>query len=88
MIVFTRHARHKAVERGIVESELLHTIEQGVLIEVRGGRQIRRLVFTSGYEWSGARYAHKEVTVVYVDEGDVTTVITAIARYGTWEKAR
>ncbi len=42
-------------------------------------------MFTAGYEREGKKFPHKEITVVYVEEGDDTIVITAIARYGRWE---
>ncbi len=82
---FTGHARRQMAERGILDDEVIETIHSGEFVEVEMGRSGRRKVFTSGYEREGRSYPHKEVTVVFVVEGDTTTVITAIARYGRWE---
>ena len=87
MIVITSHAREKMRERGILDSEVAETMEAGERVSTRGPRQVNRRVFTSGYERLGHTYPHKELTVVYVTEDDVTTVLTAIARYGRWEEA-
>ena len=85
MIRFTLHAREQMDERGILEDEIAQTIETGELVGVRERRQVRRQVFTSGYEREGRLYPHKEVTVIYVEENGVQVVLTSIARYGMWE---
>ena len=90
MIVFTAHAREKMLERGILESEVVQAVHQGSSVGVQersGNREIRRWVFRAGYEREGRVYPHKEVTVVYVVEGDAVIVLTSIARYGKWETA-
>ena len=71
------------LERGVLEAEVGETVEEGELVGVRARRQIRRRVFRSGYERRGQVYPHKEITVVYVVEGGLATVITSIARYRT-----
>lgn len=73
------------IERDIKEDEVVETVESGDLVEVRERRWVRRRVFTSGYQWRNRTYQHKEVTVVYVIEEDVTIILTAIVRYGRWE---
>ncbi len=87
MIRYTLHAREKMVERGILEEEVAETVEAGERTGRRGHRQVRRRVFSSGYEREGRRFPHKEVTVVYVEEGGETIILTCIARYGVWEVA-
>lgn len=85
--VYTLHVRIQMLERGITDAEVKDTVEAGTVISTRGGRLIRRKVFTQGYRWSERAYPHKEVSVVYVTEGDEIIVSTVIARYGRWEGA-
>ena len=74
-------------ERGISEEEIDETVKAGERTGRQGHRQVRRHVFTSGYEREGLRFPHKEVAVVYVEEGGETIILTCIARYGVWEVA-
>ena len=66
--------------RGIEENEIVDTVEAGELIDTVSNRFVRRCVFTEGYRWHGREYLHKEVTVVYVTEGQRSVILTAIAR--------
>ena len=83
--VYSLHVRIQMLERGITDTEVRDTVEAGTVIGMRGGRLIRRKVFTEGYRLSERAYQHKEVSVVYVTEDDQIIVITAIARYGRLE---
>ena len=84
---FTPHVTRNMRLRGIEEDEVITTVAVGDLIDTVGNRFIRRRVFTEGYRWYARDYLHKEVTVVYVIEGQQTVILTAIARYGQWEGA-
>ena len=53
MIVFTRHARKKMGERGILESEVIEAVEVGEGIDVEADRRLSRVVLTAGYKWRG-----------------------------------
>ncbi len=57
--------------------------------ELGGGVTVRSgaAYFHPAYEREGRRFPHKEVTVVYVEEGSDTIILTCIARYGAWEVA-
>lgn len=82
---FTSHARVQISERGVSESEVAETLQLGELVDARLPRIGRRRVFTEGYERGNQIYPHKEVTVIYVEEGISTVIITVFARYGRWE---
>ena len=84
MIEFTRHARLKMEERGAVESEVIHTIQMGAECPADPPKLCKETVFRHGYEWDGRLYAHKQVRVIYAEEGSTTTVVTVITRYGEW----
>ncbi len=75
-------------ERGVNEEEVDEAIQEGILLTVRGNRRGRRKVFAVGYQWESRDYPHKEVTVIYTEEGEQQLVITVIARYGRWEEAQ
>ena len=84
-IKFTSHARVQISERGVSESEVAETLQLGDLVDARLPRVGRRRVFTEGYERENRVYPHKEVTVIYVEEGINTVIVTVFARYGRWE---
>ena len=85
MVEFTRHARRRMLERGAVESEVVHTIKTGAECPAALPKLCTEMVFRHGYEWEGRMYAHKQFRVIYTEEGSTTTVVTVITRYGEWD---
>ena len=84
MIEFTRHARLKMQERGAVESEVILTIQMRDECPADPPKLCKEMVFRDGYEWERKLYNHKQVRVIYAEEGPTTTVVTVITRYGEW----
>ena len=74
------------VERGATESEVADTIQTGTEYPARLNRLGREKVFRDGYEYQGRSYPHKQVGVIYVEEGSVTTALTVITGYGEWRE--
>jgi len=87
VLSYTSHARTKMTERGVREEEVVETVRAGALLRVRGNRIGRRRVFAVGYQWEGRDYLHKEVAVIYTEEGEQQVIVTVLARYGRWEEA-
>ena len=83
-IIYTNHARTRMREYAISEEEVIEVLEMGNLSRARFNRQMREKVVTVEYRWQEHDYPHKEVRVVYVQEQDVSTVITVRAPYGIW----
>ena len=86
MIEYTDHARRKMRERGAIESEVVDTILLGNYYPADPPKDGRELVFRDGYEFKGKSYPHKQLRVIYAEEGPKTTVVTVITRYGEWEE--
>ena len=84
MIEFTRHPRLRMQERGVVESEAVRTIQMGAECPADPPKLCNEMVFRRGYEWEGKLYSHKQVRVIYAEEGSKTTVVTVITRHGEW----
>ena len=74
-------------ERGATEAEVEEVLRYGAETNARPPAFRRSLVFTDGYYHpsNGRWYQHKEVRLIYVIEGDLTTALTVIVRYGYWE---
>ena len=84
-ITYTLHATQRMGESGVSADEIVEVLATGSLSQGRYNRLIRRKVLMAGYTREGRDYPHKEVRVVYVQEDNVTYVITVWARYGRWE---
>ena len=84
-IVISRHAMTRMTQYDVSEEEIREVLETGNPFHVEGDRMAKELVLVSGYRWRGRDYPHREVSVIYVEEGTVTTVVTVWARYGVWE---
>ncbi len=86
MIRFTDAALTKMAQRGISREEVAATMSSGSEIVAHSNRRGKLAVFPfNGYRRS-KWYAEKEVRVIWVDEpDDVQLVLTAIARYGTFQ---
>ena len=79
------HTRDNLEERGTSEEEVRLVIRTGTITPARFGRLIARRVLTDGYEQNGRLYRHKEVSVVYVFDGDAIVTVTVKTRFGFWE---
>ncbi len=84
MINFSPHALLSMRKRGALRSEVIDTIQTGSVYPAYLNRLGREKVFREGYEWEGRSYPHKQIRVIYVEEGPVTEVVTVITRYGEW----
>ena len=73
-------------KRGALRSEVIDTIQTGSVFPAYLNRLGKEKVFREGYEWEGGSYSHKQIRVIYVEEGPVTEVITVITRYGEWKE--
>ena len=73
-------------KRGALRFEVIDTIHTGTEYPAHLNRSGREKVFRDGYEYEGRRYPHKQVRVIYVEEGPVTAIVTVIARYGEWKE--
>ena len=81
-VVYTAHARIRMQHNGVSHDEIMEVLETGAFSLGESNKLIREKVFTAGYQRRGRYYPHKEVRAIFVDEIDVTTVITVRARYG------
>ncbi len=88
MLLYTSHARSKMQERGVSEEEVIATVREGASATLEDNRLLRRKVFTMGYQRRGRSYSHKEVTVIYTEEGEHQVIVTVLARYGRWEQVQ
>ena len=86
MINFSPHALLSMRKRGALRHEVIDTIRTGTEIPAHLSRLGREKVFRDGYEWEGRSYLHKQIRVIYVEEGPATEVVTVMARYGEWEE--
>ena len=86
MINFSPHALLSMRKRGALRSEVVDTIYTGTEYPAYLSRLGREKVFREGYEYEGVSYPHKQIRVIYIEEGPVTEVITVIARYGEWKE--
>ena len=86
MINFSPHALLSMRKRGALRSEVIDTIYTGTEYRARLSRLGREKVFREGYEYEGRSYPHKQIRVIYIEEGSVTEVVTVIARYGEWKE--
>lgn len=83
-IVVIEHARQRMEERGIDIEELRSVLDEKNFTTSHSGRKIKEKVFSYNSEWLGEQYPEKKVGVIYVEEGDITIVLTAVAFYGAW----
>jgi hypothetical protein len=81
MIKIHVHAKERMEERGINESEIIETIENGESFPVKFGRNGFRRNFIFNGLWRGKSYNIKQVEVITVNENDDIIVITVIAKY-------
>ena len=84
MINLSDHALLSMRKRGALRSEVIDTIHTGTEYPAYLNRLGKEKVFRDGYEYEGRSYPHKQIRVIYVEEGPVTEVVTVIARYGEW----
>ena len=85
---FSDHACRSMRKRGAAEFEVVDTIQSGRDHPARHPKLGRAKVFRDGYEHEVRQYPHKELWVYYVEEREVTTVVTVIVRYGYWESEK
>lgn len=80
-IRFSRHALEQMSERGASEAEVVQAIRDGQSEAARAGRVICRLNLPYDAEWSGRRYAIKQVAPVVAEGPDALVVVTVYTFY-------
>jgi hypothetical protein len=75
------HARERADERGVSESEVIATVEAGERFPAKFGRTGFRRNFAFNGVWRGKRYGTKQIEAFAVEEGGHWLVITVVVRY-------
>jgi hypothetical protein len=75
------HARERADERGVSESEVIATVEAGERFPAKFGRTGFRRNFAFNGEWRGKRYGTKQIEAFAVEKGGHWLVITVVVRY-------
>ncbi len=81
-IVIHPHAKARLSERGVSETEVLQTLEEGVKTPTKFGRLSFKYTFDFNAHWQDKFYSYKEVEVIAVQTGpDELLAITTIARY-------
>ena len=81
MIRFTAHALERMAERGATRNEVEQTIFDGDTVPARHGRIGFRYTFPFNAWWNGQYYAHKQLTVYTVEDGEDSIAITVLCRY-------
>ena len=76
------HARARAEERGVSESEIKQTVLGGIEFAAKAGRKAKEKIFGYHREWLGREYEQKKVQVIYLETGEEIIVITVKAFYG------
>jgi len=80
-IVIHPHARERMRERGILEDEVIATVEHGEQFPVKYKRSGFRRNFEYNSEWRGKHYRTKQVEVYASREAATFVVITVMAKY-------
>ena len=80
-IVFSPHAREKALDRGASESEVRAAILSGSPEPARKGRVMFRKNFAFDCCWRGKHYSVKQVAPVIVEEEDRIVVVSVYVYY-------
>ncbi|RJO68681.1 MAG: DUF4258 domain-containing protein [Myxococcales bacterium] len=75
------HALERGRERGILESEIVATIQKGEHFPAKFGRLGFRKNFPFDAIWRNRHYPIKQVEAIAVEEGADLVVITVITRY-------
>ena len=76
------HALARLGERGVLEAEVITTVETGRSFPAKFGRTGFRLNFNFNSEWRGKHYTTKQIEAYAVQETNGSwLVITVIARY-------
>lgn len=81
MVKLHPHAQERLFERGINETEVAETVEEGESFPAKYGRMGFRRNFSFNGVWRGKHYATKQIEAYAVKDGDDWVVITIIARY-------
>ena len=76
------HTLQRAIERGATENEITDTINSGVNILGRLGRQGKSQVFLFDAERNGKYFEEKKLEVYYVIESNIIITITVYVFYG------
>jgi hypothetical protein len=75
------HARERADERGVSESDIFATVESGERFQAKFGRTGFRRNFVFNGLWRGKRYSTKQVEAFAVEESGRWLVITVVVKY-------
>jgi len=75
------HAKARAVERGVTDTEVVATVEGGEPFPAKYGRAGFRRNFPFNDIWGGKHYPVKQIEAYAVKEADDWIVVTVIARY-------
>jgi len=81
MVRLHPHAKERLSERGVLEQEVIATVEEGETFPAKYGRIGFRRNFPFNGIWRGKHSATKQVEAYAVQEGNDWIVITVIARY-------
>ena len=81
MVKLHPHARERLFERGVSETEVAETVEEGESFPAKYGRMGFRRNFSFNGVWREKYFATKQIEVYAVKDGDDWVVITIIARY-------
>jgi len=75
------HARSQLPFRGVVEEEIIETINSEAWSPAELGRLECRKNFSFGKEWNKKLYATKQVKPIFVEEETEIVVVTVYAYY-------
>jgi Domain of unknown function (DUF4258) len=75
------HARARADERGVTESEVIATVEGGERFPAKFGRTAFRRNFAFNGLWRGRRYGTKQIEAFAVEESGRWLVVTVLVKY-------
>ena len=80
-VFITNHARLQMKERGILETEIMETLNSGDISTAKKGRWCYRANFVYQSHWQGKFYRTKQVKAIVAEEDSERVIVTAISLY-------
>jgi len=82
------HARVRAEDRGVSESEIKQPLLGGTEFKAKAGRKAKEKIFCYNRKWLGIEYEQKKVQVIYLETSEEIVVITVKAFYGNFKEEK